>query len=411
MIEDIRIDGRRLWSRLMRMAQIGGTENGGVCRLALTDLDREGRELYCQWARDAGCEIQVDAMGNIFARRAGTDDSAGAVAAGSHLDTQPSGGKFDGALGVLASLEVIDTLNDHGVHTRAPIESIVWTNEEGARFGPAMLGSGVYAGVFDLAFAYDRRDQDDIGLGDELKRIGYVGNLDSAAHNLAAHFELHIEQGPVLENNAMDVGVVTGVNGIMWYELEVQGFETHAGPTPMAMRRDPVPIAAQIIPEIYAAAETEGDDARCTIGVMKTQPGSPNTVPAKVSFTVDIRHPAKDALERIEEALSRLIARYGKGKCPISLKRTWYSPPVNFADSCIQAVSEAAALCCYESQPISSGAGHDSVYISGLVPTGMIFVPCRDGLSHNELEYTSPDQAAKGANVLLHAMLKSAGIG
>lgn len=261
MTEDIRINGERLWARLMQMAQIGATTNGGVCRLALTDLDRRGRDLFCQWARDAGCAIQVDAIGNIFARRAGVDESAGAIAAGSHLDTQPSGGKFDGALGVLASLEVIDTLNDQGVRTHAPIESVVWTNEEGARFGPAMLGSGVYAGAFDLAFAYERRDQDDLALGDELARIGYVGPLEPGANELAAHFELHIEQGPVLESNANDVGVVTGVNGIMWYDVEVQGFETHAGPTPMAMRRDPVPVAAQVIPDIYAAARHVGESS------------------------------------------------------------------------------------------------------------------------------------------------------
>ncbi len=411
MIEDIRVDGDRLWSRLMEMAHIGATKNGGVCRLALTDLDQEGRALFCGWARKAGCAIQVDAIGNIFARRAGLDDSASAVAAGSHLDTQPSGGKFDGALGVLASLEVIDTLNDHGVRTRAPIESVVWTNEEGARFGPAMLGSGVYAGAFDLAFAYDRRDKDDIALGDELTRIGYVGAVEPGAHELAAHFELHIEQGPILERNAQDVGVVTGVNGIMWFDMEVQGFETHAGPTPMAMRRDPVPILAEIVPKIYQVAASEGDDSRCTIGVIRTHPGSPNTVPASVTFTIDVRHPEKRALERMDATLRSLAGQYDKGRCPVSLKRTWYSPPVKFADACIQAVAEAAAHCRYDSQPISSGAGHDSVYLSRVVPTGMIFVPCRDGLSHNELEHISSEQATIGANVLLHAVLKSAGIG
>ena len=410
MTEDMRIDGDRLWSRLMEMAKIGATANGGVCRLALTDLDRQARDLFCQWAREAGCTIQVDAMGNIFARRSGIGGLEPAVAAGSHLDTQPSGGKFDGVLGVLASLEVIDTLNDHGVQTSAPVEAVVWTNEEGARFGPAMIGSGVYAGTFDLDYAYARKDRDGVTLGDELARIGYVGDLDPGAHKLAAHFELHIEQGPILERNATEVGVVTGVNGIMWYDLTIQGFETHAGPTPMSMRRDPVPVAAEVIPHIYAIAASAGEDARCTIGVVKAEPGSPNTVPGKVCLTVDFRHPAANVLEHMHQALNALVTRHGGGPCPISLTRTWYSPPVDFADSCIRAVAEAAELCGSTSQPIASGAGHDSVYLSGVAPTGMIFIPCKDGLSHNELEYTSPQQATMGANVLLHAVLSTAGI-
>lgn len=409
-MENLAINADRLWSRLMEMARIGGTELGGVCRLALTDLDRQGRDLFCQWAQDAGCDIDVDAVGNLFARRRQQGVSGLPVAAGSHLDTQPTGGKFDGILGVLAALEVIETLNDHAVRTLAPIEAAVWTNEEGARFGPAMLGSGVYAGEFDLDYAYGRSDGQGLKFGEELARIGYRGKTEAGAHRLGAHFELHIEQGPILEQEGLDVGIVTGVNGIMWYELTIHGFETHAGPSPMSNRRDPVPAAARIIPEIYAIAEQAGEEARCTIGVISAEPGSTNTVPGKVRLTVDFRHPQADALQQMDRRLKALAGRQETALCPVSLSRTWHSPPVTFADACITAVQEAVDACGVSAKTMASGAGHDSVYLSRVAPTGMIFIPCRDGLSHNELEEITPEQAALGANVLLHALLGAAGM-
>lgn len=409
-IKNIRINGTRLWSRLMEMATIGATAAGGVCRLALTDLDKQSRDLFCRWAKEAGCTIRIDAMGNVFARREGTDESRLPVAAGSHLDTQPSGGKFDGVLGVLAALEVIDTLNDHDVRTTAPIEATLWTNEEGARFSPAMIGSGVHAGTFDLDYAYSRTDSEGKKLGDELARIGYLGSLSPGAHAFAAHYELHIEQGPVLEQGAMDIGVVTGVNGIMWYELTIEGFETHAGPTPMSMRRDPVPVVAEIIPKIYASARLAGEDARCTVGVLKAEPGSPNTVPGRIRLTVDVRHPQEDALESLHGELTDLVAQFDGGTCPVALERIWYSPPVAFASECIGAVKRAAQICQTSHMRLASGAGHDSVYIAGVAPTSMIFIPCKDGLSHNELEDISSEQATVGGNVLLHTMMSTAGV-
>ena len=409
MTNEVAVNGGRLWSRLMEMASIGGTAKGGVCRLALTDLDREGRDLFRRWAREAGCEIDIDSMGNIFARRRGTDPTAAPVAAGSHLDSQPTGGKYDGALGVLAALEVIDALNDGAVETVAPVEAVVWTNEEGARFAPAMIGSGVHAGEFNLAYAHSRTDGEGLTIGEELSRIGYRGDTECGDHALGAHFELHIEQGPVLERENIEIGILTGVQGIRWYELIVEGSESHAGPTPMELRRDPVPVMAKLIPGIYAAAAASGAAARCTLGIVNAEPGSPNTVPGKVRVTVDFRHPDAGELDRMDARLRALVAGHGNEPCPIVLNEIWYSPPITFTPSCIDAVTAAACDCGLSARRMVSGAGHDSVYLSRVAPTGMIFIPCKDGLSHNELEETSPEQAANGANVLLHAVLATAG--
>ena len=409
MANELQIDGDRLWSRLMEMATIGGTAKGGVCRLALTDLDRESRDLFCRWAREAGCGIDIDSMGNIFARRAGIDPNAAPVAAGSHLDSQPTGGKYDGALGVLAALEVIDALNDGAVETVAPVEAVVWTNEEGARFAPAMIGSGVHAGEFELAYAHARTDAEGLTMGEELSRIGYRGDTECGDHALGAHFELHIEQGPILERENIEIGILTGVQGIRWYELIVAGSEAHAGPTPMDLRRDPVPVVAKLVPGIYSAATESGEAARCTLGIVHAEPGSPNTVPGKVRVTIDYRHPDAGELARMNERLCALVAAHGNGPCPVVLNEIWYSPPISFAPSCIDAATDAARACGLSARRMVSGAGHDSVYISRVAPTGMIFIPCKDGLSHNELEETSREQAANGANVLLHAVLCTAG--
>ena len=408
MTNEVAVNGDRLWSRLMEMACIGGTAKGGVCRLALTDLDREGRDLFCRWAREAGCEIDIDSMGNIFARRRGTDPKAAPVAAGSHLDSQPTGGKYDGALGVLAALEVIDALNDGAVATVAPVEAVVWTNEEGARFAPAMIGSGVHAGEFDLTYAHSRTDGEGLTMGEELSRIGYRGDTECGDHALGAHFELHIEQGPILERENIEIGILTGVQGIRWYELIVEGSESHAGPTPMELRRDPVPVMAKLIPGIYAAAVESGAAARCTLGIVNAEPGSPNTVPGKVRVTIDFRHPDAGELDRMDARLRALVAGHGNEPCPVVLNEIWYSPPITFTPSCIDAVTAAACDCGLSARRMVSGAGHDSVYLSRVAPAGMIFIPCKDGLSHNELEETSPEQAVNGANVLLHAVLATA---
>jgi len=399
------INGERLWSRLMEMAKIGATAKGGVCRLALTDLDKQGRDLFCDWATEAGCTIHVDAMGNIFARRPGADSDALPIASGSHLDTQPTGGKFDGVLGVLAALEVIESLNDHEITTKAPVEAVVWTNEEGARFTPAMIGSGVYCGEFDLDYAYAREDDEQTTLGSALAAIGYKGSTACGAHKLGAHIELHIEQGPILEAEDTEIGVLTGVQGIRWYELAVDGAETHAGPSPMKMRKDPVPVLASLLPEIYAIAERAGEDARCTVGVLNASPGSTNTVPGRVTASVDLRHPDAAILGSMDAELRDLVASSSTERCPVSLAEIWHSPPVTFDESCIQSISKAAASIYPEFRMMVSGAGHDSVYVSRVAPTGMIFIPCKDGISHNEIEDTKPDQATLGTTVLLNAIL------
>lgn len=403
-----RVDGKRLWSRLMRMAEIGATEKGGVCRLALSELDRQSRDLFSSWCEVAGCTVSLDAMGNMFARRAGTDSRALPIAAGSHLDTQPTGGKFDGALGVLAALEVIETLNDRGIETRAPIEAVVWTNEEGARFTPAMIGSGVYCGAFDIDHAHGRRDAEGVSLGEALDAIGYRGEIACGAHPLGAHFELHIEQGPILEAKRLEVGIVTGVQGIRWYELQVHGSETHAGPCPMSMRQDPVPVLAALLRDLYAFTRNQGDAARCTIGRMNAEPGSVNTVPSCVEVSVDLRHPTPAGLARLDEGLRDLAAEYD-GDCRIEVGDLWHSPPVTFHPDCIEAVAAATEAFGLPVHTMVSGAGHDSVYVSRVAPTGMIFVPCKEGRSHNEAEETRQEQAELGANVLLHAMLGQAG--
>jgi N-carbamoyl-L-amino-acid hydrolase len=402
------VDGKRLWSRLMRMAEIGATEKGGVCRLALSEFDRQSRDLFSSWCEVAGCTVSVDAMGNMFARRGGTDSGSLPIAAGSHLDSQPTGGKFDGALGVLAALEVIETLNDHGIKTRAPIEAVVWTNEEGARFTPPMIGSGVYCGVFDLDHAHGRKDAEGVSLGEALDAIGYRGEVACGAHPLGAHFELHIEQGPILGAKGLDLGIVTGVQGIRWYELQVHGSETHAGPCPMSMRQDPVPVLAALVSELYALALNQGDEARCTIGRMNAEPGSVNTVPSCVKVSVDLRHPNPAGLARLDQGLRDLAAKYD-GDCRVEVRDLWHSPPVAFHPDCIEAVAAAAEAFGLPVHTMVSGAGHDSVYVSRVAPTGMIFVPCKEGRSHNEAEETRPEQAELGANVLLHAMIGRAG--
>lgn len=402
--EKMKVDGARLWARLMEMAEIGATARGGVCRLALTDEDRRGRDLFCDWARNAGCEITIDSVGNIFAIRPGRAEGALPVTAGSHLDTQPTGGKFDGVLGVLAALEVIETLNDHRIETNAPVAAAVWTNEEGARFTPAMLGSGVYAGIFDQGYADARCDDAGRSFATELERIGYRGTVPAGDVRLGAHIELHIEQGPILDSRDIEIGVVTGVQGIRWYELRLFGTETHAGPTPMAMRNDPVRRVISLVPRLYALAEARGTDARCTIGRLQASPGSTNTVPGSVFFSLDLRHPDAAVLEEIHEDLLKVIQECQDRDARIDLDTLWHSPPVRFDANSVAVVEQCATQVAQSHMSMVSGAGHDSVYLSRRVPTAMIFIPCRDGISHNESEDASQSHVCVGANVLLNVV-------
>jgi beta-ureidopropionase / N-carbamoyl-L-amino-acid hydrolase len=405
----LRVNGDRLWSRLMQMAQIGATPHGGCNRQALTDADMAGRQLLSQWAEAAGCSVRVDAVGNLFVRRAGRDDALPVVMTGSHLDTQPTGGKFDGVYGVLAGLEVIESLNDHAVMTAHPIELSVWCNEEGSRFPMAMMGSAVWSGRLPLDTAYGLADRAGVSVRDELERAGLATDAPLLRQAVKASFEVHIEQGPVLEQKAKTIGVVTGVQHMSRHEVVVEGQEAHAGPTPMHMRRDPIRVLADLLPALYAAAEQRGRDARITFGFIETLPGSPNTVPGRLRFTVDVRHPDAQQYAALREEMNRLVhAALQRHGLTGQIRCVWEAPGVSFDPNCIAAVRSATAALGFASMELVSGAGHDSCNVSAVVPTAMVFVPCAGGLSHNEAESALPRDLEAGANVLLHAMLSMA---
>ena len=405
----LRVNGDRLWSRLMQMAEIGATAHGGCNRQALTDADMAGRRLLSRWAEEAGCRVRVDAVGNLFVRRPGRDDTLPVVMTGSHLDTQPTGGKFDGVYGVLAGLEVIESLNDHEMTTAHPIELSVWCNEEGSRFPMAMMGSAVWSGRLPLDTAYALTDRAGISVRHELQRAGVPTGAPFSRQAVKASFEVHIEQGPVLEQKAKTIGVVTGVQHMSRHEVIVEGQEAHAGPTPMDMRRDPIRVLADLLPALYAATEQRGRDARLTVGFIETLPGSPNTVPGRLRFTVDIRHPDATVYAELREEVNRLVhAALGRHALAGAIRCVWEAPGVRFDPTCIAAVRSATAALGFDSLEMVSGAGHDSCNVSAVVPTAMVFVPCAGGLSHNEAESALPGDLEAGANVLLHAMLSMA---
>ncbi len=406
---ELRIDTARLWRSLMDLASIGATPLGGVRRITLTDLDRQGRDRVVEWFRAAGLEVRVDPIGNIFGRRAGRDPSRPPVVAGSHIDTQPSGGKFDGAYGVLAGLEVVRTLNDHGVQTDAPIEVAAWTNEEGSRFTPVMMGSGVFAGAFSLEHALTRTDIEGKSVGDELSRIGYAGKAPLGTP-IGAYFEAHIEQGPILEETRNTIGIVTGALGQRWFDVTVTGMNAHAGPTPMNLRKDALLAASWIVGDVNRIALGEAPHGRGTVGFMHVSPNSRNVVPGEVKFSVDFRHPDDAGLKTMEEKLRDACARAAT-ECNLQVRteEVVYFPPCRFDPQCVAAVREGARKARHPSLEIVSGAGHDAVYVARVAPTAMIFVPCKDGLSHNELEDAKPADLAAGCNVLLHAMLARTG--
>jgi N-carbamoyl-L-amino-acid hydrolase len=402
------INGERLWQSLMDLARIGATPKGGVARIALTELDRQGRDLFVKWCKEAGLAITIDAIGNIFARRAGADPEAPPVISGSHIDTQPTGGKFDGCYGVMAALEVCRTLNDYGIATRAPIEVAVWTNEEGSRFTPVMVGSGAFSGRYDLAHARAQKDVDGITFGEALDAIGYNGPAP-LGKQVAAYFEAHIEQGPVLENADKVIGVVTGGLGQRWFNLEVTGMEAHAGPTPMALRRDALQGATLIMQEIDAIGRLDAN-TRGTVGYVKVEPNSRNVIPGKVSFSADLRADSAAMLDRMEARLRETAARVcAERKLELKLEPTVNFPPTPFAPDCMNAVQNAARQLGYSHMELVSGAGHDAIHLAEVCPAAMIFVPCKDGISHNEIEDAKPEHLTAGCNVLLHAMLERAG--
>jgi len=410
---ELRIDGQRLWNSLMELAKLGATEKGGVCRIALTDLDRQGRDLFVRWVREAGCEVRVDAIGNIFARRPGRNNALPPVATGSHIDTQPTGGKFDGNYGVLAGLEVIRTLNDAGVQTEAPLEVAVWTNEEGSRFVPVMMGSGVFAGAFTLEHALAQRDNDGISVSEALAAIGYAGSapVSAAASPVGAYFEAHIEQGPVLEANERVIGVVEGALGQRWYDVVVQGMEAHAGPTPMELRKDALLAASELVIEVNRIALAHAPHARGTVGWIDNYPNSRNVIPGRVKLSVDLRAADDTVLSALDAALKETVQRISaKAKVEMSVEQVVYFPPQPFTPKLVSAVRDAAQAQGMSWMNVISGAGHDAVYLARVCPAAMIFVPCLDGISHNEIEDAQPDHLEAGCNVLLQAMLQSAGV-
>lgn len=408
-MQNLQINAQRLWDTLMETAEIGKTPKGGIKRLTLTDLDRQVRDWFVARCQEAGCTVTVDEMGNIFALRPGKDNALPPVAVGSHLDTQPTGGKFDGILGVLAGLEAIRTLNDAGYETTAPLMVVNWTNEEGSRFAPAMLASGVYAGAFTQDFAEGLKDAEGKTVGEELVRIGYRGPEKVGAQKFGAFFELHIEQGPILEAEDKVIGVVTDGQGQRWYNVKVVGRESHAGTTPMPLRRDAMTAAARMIVEVNRIAESHAPYGVGTVGVLNIREPSRNVIPGEVDFTVDFRHPSDAVLAAMDAALAAAAKTIEpEEQVEIAIEPVWHFPPVAFDTECVAAVRAATERLGYSHREMVSGAGHDACYVARVAPTSMIFIPCKDGISHNEIESAEFDHCAAGANVLLHAMLSKA---
>jgi len=403
------INGERLWASLMDLALVGGTPKGGVRRITLTQTDREGRDLFVRWARDAGLTVRWDAVGNIFARRPGSDPLAAPVVMGSHLDSQPSGGKFDGAYGVMAGLEVVRTLNERRIATRAPIEVASWTNEEGSRFVPVMMGSGVFAGAFRVEHVLAAKDTDGISAGQALKDIGYAG--DAPVHEIDAYFEAHIEQGPVLEDTRTTIGVVQGALGQRWFDVAFTGQDAHAGPTPMELRHDALIAASRLVLEVSRIAQTYPEYARGTVGYMQVKPNSRNVVPGEVRMSVDLRSSDDATLRSMADDLTTTARKLALDcRVDVQVREVVYFPPCRFAPELVDSVRQCAQALDLTHRDIVSGAAHDAVYIARVAPTAMIFVPCEGGISHNELENARPEDLAAGCDVLLKAVLERAGV-
>jgi beta-ureidopropionase / N-carbamoyl-L-amino-acid hydrolase len=409
--DNLKINGERLWESIHEMAKIGPGVRGGNNRQTLTDEDGEGRRLFQKWCEDAGLTVGVDSMGTMFAHRKGEDESLPPVMVGSHLDTQPTGGRYDGVLGVLSGLEIIRTLNDLGIKTKYPIEVVNWTNEEGTRFAPAMLASGVFAGMIDQDFAYDRKDAKGLKFGDELERIGFKGKEPVGQRKLKAFFELHIEQGPILEAEGMDIGVVTHGQGLWWLQITLTGKEAHTGSTPMPLRRNAGLGMARITDLVHRIAMEHQPAAVGAIGHVDVYPNSRNVIPGKVVFTVDFRSPDQLTLDRMKAKLEaeapRIAEELGLG---IEIEEAGHFDPVTFNPDCVKAVRDAAERLGYKHRDLISGAGHDACWINRVAPTSMVMCPCVDGLSHNEDELITQDWSTAGANVLFHAVVETAEI-
>ncbi len=409
--ENLRINGDRLWDSIHEMAKIGPGIAGGSNRQTVTDEDSEGRHLFQKWCTDAGMTMGVDTMGNMFARREGTDPDALPVYVGSHLDTQPTGGRYDGVLGVLGGLEIIRSLNDLDIKTKHPIVVTNWTNEEGTRFAPAMLASGVFAGLHDQDWAYAREDADGKKFGDELERIGWRGDEEVGARKMHAFFELHIEQGPILEAEGVDIGVVTHGQGLSWTELTVTGKESHTGSTPMPMRKNAGLAMARILEKVEEIALSHAPDAVGAAGHIDVYPNSRNVIPGKAVFTVDFRSPNLEVITDMESRLKveaeKIVSDMGLS---VEFEKVGGFDPVEFDTGCVSAIRNAAERLGFSHRNIISGAGHDACWINRVAPTAMVMCPCVDGLSHNEAEEISKEWSTAGAEVLFHAVVETAEI-
>ena len=409
--ENLKINGERLWNSLMEMAKIGPGIAGGNNRQTLTDEDSAGRHLFADWCKAAGLSMGVDTMGNMFARREGTDPDALPVYVGSHLDTQPTGGKYDGVLGVLGGLEIIRTLNDLDIKTRHPIVVTNWTNEEGTRYAPAMLASGVFAGVHEQDWAYNRADAKGLKFGDELARIGWKGDEEVGARKMHAFFELHIEQGPILEAEGLDIGVVTHGQGLSWTQVTITGKESHTGSTPMPMRKNAGLGMARVLEVVDQIAWGHAPDAVGAAGHIDVFPNSRNVIPGRVVFTVDFRSPVLSVIEEMEAQLKSGAQKICDDMgLSVEFEKVGGFDPVEFDPGCVTAVRNAAERLGYSHRNLISGAGHDACWINRVAPTAMVMCPCVDGLSHNEAEEISREWATAGADVLMHAVVETAGV-
>ena len=409
--ENLRINGDRLWDSLIEMAEIGPGVAGGNNRQTLTDEDGVGRALFQKWCEAEGCEMGLDSMGNMFATRAGEDPDALPVYVGSHLDTQPTGGKYDGVLGVLSGLELVRTMNELGVKTKHPIVVTNWTNEEGTRYAPAMLSSGVFAGVLEEDWAKDRVDAEGKRFGDELKRIGWEGDEPVGTRKMHAMFELHIEQGPILEAEGKDIGVVTHGQGLSWTQVTIIGKDAHTGSTPMPLRKNAGLGMARVLEKVDEIALSHAPHAVGAAGHIEVFPNSRNVIPGRVAFTVDLRSPNLAVIEDMEARLAVEVEKICLGMgLTYELEKVGGFDPVTFDETCVAAVRNAAERLGYSHLNIISGAGHDACWINKVAPTAMIMCPCVDGLSHNEAEDISKEWATAGADVLMHAVLETAQI-
>lgn len=409
MNDNIYINSKRLQKWIRDFAKIGGTPKGGVHRLTLTDLDKQARDLFVELAEEAGCSIKIDSMGNIFARRSGEDNTLNPILIGSHIDSQPLGGKYDGIYGVLAALEVIYSLNDHKIKTDRPIDVVSWTNEEGARFAPAMIGSAIFSRLMPVNEGWACKDASGKTIKDELTKIGYAGKDNFSQYKIHASLELHIEQGPILENNNELIGIVTGAVGQKWYDIEFTGVASHAGTTPMEVRQDALLGLAEAVIRVNQIGKEEMPEGRATVGMVKTIPNSRNVISNKACLSVEFRHPSERGLDRMNQKLSVKIKEIAEElNLKYSINQILSFPPIHFSDTCIETVRQVTHHLKYSCREIVSSAGHDSCNISKIAPTSMIFIPCIKGISHNEEEEIKPEWMSAGANVLLNSVIKLA---